>query len=231
MKLAMRKGPHGGNMGRNAKLDQILMAQKQKLILETGFRVFSEHTIESVAMTDIAKEAGIGIATLYRYYRTKLKLVLAVSVYAWKNYVKARRAAASQNQEVHACARDEFEYYLDSFIDLYRNHRNILRFNQFFNVYLQNEKISSEEIGPYTDFILKLKQRFLAICQRGEQDGTMKNELPADQIFSITLHLMLAAVTRYAVGLVYNEGINPEEELLVQKRLLLKEFAVMPEQE
>ncbi|MBR2768027.1 MAG: TetR/AcrR family transcriptional regulator [Solobacterium sp.] len=217
-------------MGRNAKLDQIQMAQKQKLILETGFRVFSEHTIESVAMTDIAREAGIGIATLYRYYSTKLKLVLAVSVNAWKNYVHARQAAASQDQEVHASARDEFEYYLNSFIDLYRNHRSILRFNQFFNVYLQNEKISSEEIGPYTDFILTLKQRFLGICQRGEQDGTMKNELPADQIFSITLHLMLAAVTRYAVGLVYNEGIDPEEELQIQKRLLLKEFAVMPEQ-
>ena len=65
-------------MARNTERDAIQMAEKQKKILETAFRVFSERTIESVTMTDIAKEAGVGIATLYRYYSTKPKLVLAI---------------------------------------------------------------------------------------------------------------------------------------------------------
>ena len=38
------------------------------------------------------------------------------------------------------------------------------------------------------------------------------------------VHLMPAAVTRCAVGLVYHEGTDPEQELLLLKNMLLREF-------
>ena len=42
-------------------------------------------------------------------------------------------------------------------------------------------------------------------------------------IFSTTLHLMLAATTRYAVGLVY-ESREPGKELERLKGMLMREF-------
>jgi hypothetical protein len=45
-------------------------------------------------------------------------------------------------------------------------------------------------------------------------------------MFSTTLHLMLAAVTRYAVGLVYvpESGFDAEKELEKMKMALLHEY-------
>ena len=43
-------------------------------------------------------------------------------------------------------------------------------------------------------------------------------------MFSTTLHLMLAAVTRYAVGLVYEGGTEPEKELTVLKEMLMGRY-------
>ena len=44
-------------------------------------------------------------------------------------------------------------------------------------------------------------------------------------MFSTLVHLMLAAVTRYAVGLVYfNPESDDEKELEFQKELLLHRF-------
>ena len=42
-------------------------------------------------------------------------------------------------------------------------------------------------------------------------------------MFSKTLHLMLAAVTRYAVGLAYipESGFDAEKELIFQKDVIL----------
>ena len=37
---------------------------------------------------------------------------------------------------------------------------------------------------------------------------------------------MLAAVTRYAVGLVYTEGADTERELLTLRNMLLREYTV-----
>lgn len=212
-------------MARNTERDAIQMAEKQKKTLETAFRVFSERTIESVTMTDIAKEAGVGIATLYRYYSTKPKLVMAVCVNVWKNYSTEQHIFADSNLQDNRTAAEDFEHFLDSFIELYRNHKDILRFNQFFNVYIQNEDVAAEDMKELIDFIYRLRTRFERIYQKGQKDGTLSCEISANRIFSLSLHLMLAAVTRYAVGLVYNEDCDPIEELLMQKKMLMREFA------
>ena len=46
-------------------------------------------------------------------------------------------------------------------------------------------------------------------------------------MFSGLFHIMLAAVTRYAVGLVYisENSLNPENELIMLKELLLSRYA------
>ena len=217
------------HMGRNTEKDAIQMAEKQKNILETAFRVFSERTIESVTMTDIAKEAGIGIATLYRYYSTKPKIVMAVCVDAWKNYSREQNIFSDSDLPDDLTAAEDFEMYLDSFIELYRHHKDILRFNQFFNVYIQNQDVTVEDMKELNNFIYQLRDKFELLYQKGKKDGTLCCDVSGSRIFSLTIHLMLAAVTRYAVGLVYIEDCDPEEELLQQKKMLMQEFTAVSE--
>ncbi|MGW4822720.1 helix-turn-helix domain-containing protein [Streptomyces sp. NPDC004227] len=42
----------------------------QDAVLETTVALVAEHGLGSVTMSQIAKEAGIGRATLYKYFRT-----------------------------------------------------------------------------------------------------------------------------------------------------------------
>ena len=211
-------------MGRNLEKDAIEMAAKNQRILENGFRIFAENSIEKVTMNDVAKAAGIAISSLYRYYSTKPKLVMAISTWAWDTYAKENERVETEASKPDRTAAEIFESYLDSFLDLYHNHRNLLRFNQFFNVYLVSEDISEEEMGPYLDMVRGLERRFGRIYQRAQQDGTLRTDISEKKMFSMTLHLMLAVVTRYAVGLVYNEESDAEEELRLQKDMLVRRF-------
>ena len=211
-------------MGRNLEKDAIEMAAKNQRILENGFRIFAENTIEKVTMLDVAKAAGIAISSLYRYYSTKPKLVLAISTWAWDRYVRENERIEAETAKPDRTAADMFESYLDSFLDLYRNHRNLLRFNQFFNIYLMSEAISEEEMGPYLDMVKGLERRFGRIYQKAQQDGTLRTDISEKKMFTTTLHLMLAVVTRYAVGLVYNAESDAEEELRLQKDMLMRQF-------
>ena len=66
---------------------------------------------------------------------------------------------------------------------------------------------------------------FHDLYERGKQDQTLNLEIPEETMFSSTFHIMLATVTRYAVGLVYvSEKTNPESELLMLEQLLLSKF-------
>lgn len=102
----------------------------------------------------------------------------------------------------------------------------MLRFNQFFNIYLQTENIAQDAVKPYQEFIVRLEKEFQAIYAKGEQDHTIRTDVPEVEMFSTTLHLMLAVVTRYAVGLAYQpgDGFDAEKELETQKRMLLREY-------
>ena len=45
-----------------------LKEARRRLIIDTAFRIFVEQKIEPVSMGEIASAAGIGRATLFRYY-------------------------------------------------------------------------------------------------------------------------------------------------------------------
>lgn len=218
-------------MSKNPEKDAIRTAATRRRILESGFRVFAERTIDKVTMFDVAAEVNIGIASLYRYYNTKTALVLGISTWVWEKYNQEVEERFLDAGDENMTAAQEFEFFLDSFLDLYRNHRDILRFNQFFNIYVQSEAIKPEHLQPYQEMIHPLEQRFHGTYEKGKSDGTLRTDISEQSMFSCTLHLMLASVTRYAVGLVYEpkEAGDPEADLLLLKKMLLKEYTRQPD--
>ena len=207
--------------------DILKMERKRQEFLEIGFKLFAERTIETVTLPQIAEASRYGIATLYRYFDKKPGFVVAVATWKWEQFVEENRKRRPYTEFDGMTAADIFEFYLDSFLELYRNHRDLLRFNQFFNIYIRSEKVDAEAICPYQAFIQELESQFHEMYLKAEQDHTLRTDVPEQEMFSTTLHLMLAAVTRYAVGLVYHpkNGFDAEKELFLQKNMLLREYA------
>lgn len=52
--------------------------ERYRRILRAASRLGAEHELERVQMLDVAKEAGVAIATLYRYFPSKTDLFVAV---------------------------------------------------------------------------------------------------------------------------------------------------------
>ncbi len=211
-------------MWNRANTPDLLVARRQEL-LEKSYELLSSRSIDSVAMQDIADYVGCGIATVYRYFRTKQILVISVAVWRWEKFKEINPQRRQKSSESMSAA-EFFEFYLDSFLEMYRKHRDLLRFNQFFNVYVESEDIDPEVLKPYQEMIKGFGERFHVIYEKALQDHTIRTDMPEEEMFSTTLHLMLAAVTRYAVGLVYRpeNGFDPEKELELQKKIMLQEF-------
>ena len=202
------------------------IAGRRKELLEKGFEVLSKKSIEAVAMQDVADAVGCGIASLYRYFDKKPGLVVAVAKWKWEQFLEENQKRRPSVDFEGMTAAEIFEFYLDSFLVLYRNHKDLLRFNQFFNVYVQSEHIEAGILQPYQEMIQNLRGWFHIVYERAKKDHTIRTDEAEEEVFSKTLHLMLAAVTRYAVGLVYipENGFDPEGELEYQKNLILRDY-------
>ncbi|ETP73693.1 transcriptional regulator [Lachnospiraceae bacterium JC7] len=208
------------------KKDQTRTEVTRNTFLEKSYELFSTRTIESVTMSEIAKASGYKDMTLYRYFQSKPILVVAVAAWKWMQVREENRNRVPNMNLSKMTAAEVFGFYLDSFLALYRNHRDLLRFNQFFNIYIQSEDIDRDVMKPYEEIIRDLRTAFHLIYIKAEQDHTIRTDEPEEMVFSKTLHLMLAAVTRYAVGLVYipENGFSDIEELQYQRNLLLEYY-------
>lgn len=195
--------------------------------MEISYHLFTKKGIDGVSMPEIAKACGYGRATLYRYFSSKPALVIAVGTWMWEQHFHKWMLFMPDDRLEEMNAARQFENYLDFFIDLYRNHTDLLRFNQFFNIYVQGINASAEQMSPYMDMVRETRNRFHIIYQKAQKDHTVRTEESEDEIFTATMHLMMAAVTRYAVGLVYTpeNGTSAEKELVLLKKMLMREYA------
>lgn len=213
---------------RNAAKDEIEMTARRDAMLKEGFRLFSEKGIEAVSMNEVANACGVGIATLYRYYKTKLELVLAIGVAKWRDFaghVQNRRAERGVDGMT---AAEELDLYLDCYLDLYRDNKDLLRFNQNFNNYVQHEGATAEQMTPYLQAIGEFAGYFHRLYEKGKRDKTVRTDLPEKKLFAATAHIMIAVAVRYAQGLIY-AGESEEdrtEEYLLLKRMILREFTL-----
>ena len=213
---------------RNREKDELEMAERRNTILREGFRLFESKGIETTGMQEIADACHLGIATLYRYYRNKLDLVIDIGTRQWEQYfVHIANIRTRQNVDRMTAAK-ELELYLDFYIDLYRNHKDLLRFNNNFNSYVMHEGATAEQLKPYLTAIGSISIFFHSLYEKGKKDGTIRTDMPEEKMFASTVHIMLAVAVRFAQGLLYSAKTETDrtEEFNLLKYMILKAFVI-----
>ena len=213
---------------RNLEKDEIEMAKKRERMLTVGFRIFAEKTIEVATMKEIAKACGLGYKTMFRYFGTKTALVIAIGADIWKKYaVKVEEMYRARGGDAMNAA-EELEFFLDCFLDLYQNHKDILRFIRNFETYIRHENVSKEDLTAYNTVVDGFARKFHAVYQKAEKDGTLKLGLPETEFFPTILYIMLSASEKFAEGLVYQPENEKDmtRELELLKNLILRAYSV-----
>lgn len=211
---------------RNAEKDAAEMAAKREKMLETGFRIFSEQVIEAVSMQDVANACGLGVATLYRYFKTKLSLVIAIGIRQWEDYYKEVEELYVKRGGERMTAAEEFEFYLDCYVRLYRKHKDILRFNWNFITYIRHERATADQMQSYNDALNGFARKFHTVYVKAEKDRTLRTDIPENKLLASSMHIMLSVAGRYAVGFAYPSSDNDDrtEELIMLKDMILNTY-------
>ena len=201
-------------------------ARRRQAFLEKGFEMFSERNIEVVRLEEIAKACGHGVATLYRYFGSKSNFAVEIAVWQWGEFFRENRRRRPAPEFESSTAAEMFDFYLGSFLELYNTNKALLRFNQFLNIYIQSGEFEPDAVQLYRSLINPVSGYFHLMYEKGRRDHTFRVDVPEEEVLSVTVHLMLAAVTRYAVGLVYHPpgGFDDIRELELQKKMLYREY-------
>lgn len=138
-------------MPRNTEKDIQEEARRRKQILEAGLLLFSEQGIESVSMNTVASAAGVGPTTLFKYYRTKEKLVVAISGMVWKNVWQDAIARYGPENFSRFSAYEMIVCYTDDMIRLYQEKPRLLRFSGNYKTFIcrRHTKIEEQDLKEH----------------------------------------------------------------------------------
>lgn len=128
-------------MPRNIERDEKEAMRRKEQLMEAGFRLFSQYGIENVSLQRVADAAEVGVATLYNYYQTKVKLVIAISGKIWGALWKEVLEEKGPEIFESFTAYQYIEFYTDQIIRIYRERPEILRFSNNYKNFISREKV------------------------------------------------------------------------------------------
>lgn len=203
---------------RYAKERTISRQNRTAVILETAERVFTFKGIDKTTMQDIAMEANIGIATLFRYFPKKEKLIVAVATKLLEPTLQ--RFAEIANLSISSL--DKLSELFDYFIEDHQNPGTKLMSD--FESYASHTSEPLEDMDKFKELNQKIADEFSKIIQAGIQDGSIRSDLSTQETLLTVINafgLFSKKLSLKASFLVLESDLESTRQLVILKNIMI----------
>lgn len=166
--------------------------QRKEEVVSAALEVFKKQGIENTKMTDIAETAEIGVASVYRYFKTKPDLAVEAASKFWRDEINELTTYYLSEEFLNKKGITRVREILELYIKLYKEHQEFIGFIDEFDRYVVKENISKEKLKEYEKSIIDLRPLFLDALERGKSDGTVKSNLQNEQFYFSINHALMS---------------------------------------
>ena len=183
--------------------------------IETCAEMFLKNGIESVRMTDIAQNSGVGVATLYRYFGTKTGITIATMTFLW-NQMKDMLSGFfdTENYEKQNGLK-QLHDLMKMYVVIYQAHPAFMKILSEFDLMLLNEKVPPEELKDYEKSIVNFYPLFEKAYVTGLADGSVR-EVPDIKLFYVSFAHSLMELSK---KLIQGELLPNDDFSIAEKEL------------
>lgn len=165
---------------------------KSKYIVDTATKLFLKRGIKDVTIKDIAVEAEIGEATIYRHFLKKQNIVLA-SALSLKEKVFEGYFDLSKGKTGFG----KIEIFYTSYLSIFKNTPEYFYFINEFDAYMcMEENVSLEEYEKEVD---SFKTPFLEAYEQGLKDQSIRKVDSIETFYYASTHSLLELCKKLAV--------------------------------
>jgi len=202
---------------KNARIERILLA---------AFSLFSHNGFDAIAMTDIAKDAEIGVASLYRYFATKDEIAIRTAMWAWENQKKMILPILDDSGYYNKTGLDQLSEIFELFCKLYQTVPDFFRYIYFFDAYIVCQKIDPERLLPYQEVIETVQTIIGNAIHKGIEDGSISSEYKGNekQLYYSLMHTFFSASQKLSLSakmLKMDEMNNDVQQLKLLSKVLI----------
>jgi len=194
--------------------------ERKKNLIETALKLFSQNGIEGTSIQDIANEANIGVASIYRYYTNKQTIVIEVAMVIWDQLNRGIGGISIKS----SIGIDMIEEVIDNFIYYFKNNPSFLRFVENFDIYISNLDKLPPKMDEYQDIINRNNPHLMKIIEIGLKDRSIRSDLKMDETFTTIMHTIFCLAQKLFLRgniIPQDSEISPETELNILKDIII----------
>ena len=189
---------------------------KTNFIIDEALALFFERSVSEVTVHDIAVRAGVGEATIYRYFSTKHNLVCAAAARLEKQIFETYFDFSKASNGFEKLA-----LFYRSYLKLFVSHREFFKFINEFDAFMLSEgKTDSNEYSSGLDM-------FKALCSdayaQGLSDGSIAPVSDFTVFYYATTHALLELCKKLSCANIVRQDFdaNREEEISTLTEIIL----------
>ena len=157
--------------------------------------LFLANGIENVKMTDIADVSGIGVATLYRYFGTKIGIAIGAMTFLWDDLKNLFSGVFDSEAFVSQPGIKQLQDMLKMFIVLFTAHKDFMRLLGEFDRFVIHENVPPEQLEVYERSVINFYPVIERAYNKGVEDGTVR-EIPEFRIYYLTFAHALTEMSK-----------------------------------
>ena len=163
---------------------------KKDHILETAQRLFLSRPVSEVTVRDIAQEADVGEATVYRYFEKKQNIVLGVA-----KKLSAEVYAEHFSPPGGKTGYKKLKRFYNGYLTVYTEHPEFCRFLREFDLLL----LSGDDLslGEYESGLDAYRDFYMKAYREGVADGSVAERENISLFYYATTHALLELCKKF----------------------------------
>ncbi|WP_256337931.1 TetR/AcrR family transcriptional regulator [Paenibacillus sp. 276b] len=190
--------------------------------MDAAKNIFASNSFEQATMQDIAKEANLGIATIFRYFPKKEQLIVAVA----SDIVQTEIEVFSNIVHGSGTCYEKLNHIFDAFIFFQRTEdRSSSKLIEAFECYVALSKEPLEDIDLYRAQYDSLIALFTELAELGKLDGSVRTDINTVNTLLTMIHVFGNFSKKMAMlhGIeAFQLQVDQTEQFQILKRLFLE---------
>ena len=113
------------------------MQKRTEKILHSALDLFCERGIEDTSIEAVAKKAGVGPATIYRYFETKAELAISAGISYWQRVAHKYAGTLEGEMYLGMTGYGQLQCIFHLFENIFREETLFLKFLQEFDIFVR----------------------------------------------------------------------------------------------
>ncbi len=175
---------------------------KKEIIIESAVKVFSQKGYHNTHMGEIAAEAGIGKATIYEYFDSKLHLFQEMLEKSMEKYDQCLSKSGTE----HYSAKETIASFLEAHISFCRENKNLTR------IVFWDSEILDEELKDWLyNMRIDKEKRLMELAERWIASGEIR------KVDTFILNMVLSGIIGATWVPIALDGWEPDVGDLSEK--------------